>query len=210
MQDIGLIQGITEATPGISFAAMAGRQQAIAAAVLGDPEVANISSSIGVDGTNMTPNSGRMLINLRPRSERNASAVEIIRRLQDRVAAVGGITLHMQPLQDLTIDAAVSSGQYQFALQDANPDELALWVPRVVEWLRRIPLLDDVSTSYTQSGLAAYVQIDRVTAARFGITPATIDNALYDALASASFRPSSRSQTSTGLSSKPTRACSNR
>ena len=181
VQDIGLIQGITEATPGISFAAMAGRQQAIAAAVLGDPEVANISSSIGVDGTNMTPNSGRMLINLRPRSERNASAVEIIRRLQDRVAAVGGITLHMQPLQDLTIDATVSSGQYQFALQDANPDELALWVPRVVEWLRRIPLLDDVSTSYTQSGLAAYVQIDRVTAARFGITPATIDNALYDA-----------------------------
>src|SRR3954453_5497258 len=181
VQDIGLIQGITEATPGISFAAMAGRQQAIAAAVLGDPEVANISSSIGVDGTNMTPNSGRMLINLRPRSERNASAVEIIRRLQDRVAAVGGITLHMQPLQDLTIDAAVSSGQYQFALQDANPDELALWVPRVVERLRRLPVLDDVSTSYTQSGWAAYVQIDRVTAARFGITPATIDNALYDA-----------------------------
>ena len=87
----------------------------------------------------------------------------------------------MQPVQDLTIDATVSSGQYQFALQDANPDELALWVPRLVERLRRIPLLDDVSTSYTQSGLAAYVEIDRATAARFGITPATIDNALYDA-----------------------------
>jgi multidrug efflux pump len=181
VQDTGLIQGITEASPGISFAAMAERQQALAAAVLGDPDVANISSSIGVDGVNATPNSSRMLINLRPLSERDASVGDIIRRLRDRVAGVGGITLHMQPIQDLTIDAAVSSGQYQFVLQDANPDELALWVPRTVDRLRRIPLLDDVSTSYTQSGLAAYVEIDRATAARFGITPATIDNALYDA-----------------------------
>jgi multidrug efflux pump len=181
VQDTGLIQGITEASPDISFAAMGERQQALVAAVLGDPDVANMSSSIGVDGTNTTPNSGRMLINLRPRGERHASAGEIILRLRDRIAGVGGITLHMQPVQDLTIDATVSSGQYQFALQDANPDELALWVPRLVERLRRIPLLDDVSTGYTQSGLAAYVQIDRATAARFGITPATIDNALYDA-----------------------------
>ncbi len=181
VQDTGLIQGITEASPGISFAAMAERQQALAAAVLGDPDVANLSSSIGVDGTNTTLNGGRMLINLRPRSERRASAGQIILRLRDRAAGIGGITLHLQPVQDLTIDATVGSGQYQFAVQDANPDELALWVPRLVERLRRIPLIEDVSTSATQSGLAAFVQIDRATAARFGITPATIDNALYDA-----------------------------
>lgn len=181
VQDTGLIQGITEASPGTSFAAMAERTQALAALVLGDPDVASVSSSIGVDGTNTTPNSGRMLINLRPRGERRASAGDIILRLRDRVAGVGGITLYMQPVQDLTIDATISRGQYQFALQDANPDELTLWVPRLVERLRRIPLLEDVSTSDTQNGLAAYVQIDRATAARFGITPATIDNALYDA-----------------------------
>jgi multidrug efflux pump len=181
VQDTGLIQGITEASPDISFAAMAERQQALAAAVLGDPDVASVSSFIGVDGVNTTPNSGRMAINLRPRGERAAGVGEIILRLRDRAAEVGGITLHMQPAQELTIDATVGRGQYQFALQDANPDELAVWVPRLVERLRRIPLLDDVSTSDTQFGLAAYVQIDRATAARFGITPATIDNALYDA-----------------------------
>ncbi|MGE0258621.1 MAG: multidrug efflux RND transporter permease subunit [Alphaproteobacteria bacterium] len=180
VQDTGLIQGITEASPGISFAAMAERQQAVAAAVLGDPDVANLSSSVGIDGTNMTPNSGRMLINLRPRGERRASASEIVLRLRDRVAGIGGITLHLQPVQDLMIDATVGSGQYQFAVQDANPDELALWVPRLVERLRRVPLIQDVSTISTQSGLAAFVEIDRATAARFGITPATIDNALYD------------------------------
>ena len=181
VQDTGLIQGITEAPPSVSFAAMAERQQALAAAVLKDPDVASLSSFIGVDGTNPTPNSGRMLINLRPRDERSATAGEIIRRLQAEVAGVGGITLYMQPVQDLTIDATVSRGQYQFALQDANPDEFAIWVPLLVERLRRIPLLENLSTSYTRSGLSAYVQIDRATAARFGITPASIDNALYDA-----------------------------
>jgi multidrug efflux pump len=181
VQDTGLIQGITEAPPGVSFAAMAERQRALVAAVLGDPDVANVSSSIGVDGVNTTPNSGRMLIALRPRRERQAGAADIAVRLRDQVAAVAGITLHLQPVQDLTIDATVSRGQYQFVLQDANPDELATWAPRLVERLRQIPLLDDVSTSDTQTGLAAYIQIDRATAARFGITPATIDNALYDA-----------------------------
>jgi multidrug efflux pump len=181
VQDTGLIQGITEAPPGLSFAALAERTQALAAAVLGDPDVASVSSSIGVDGTNATPNSGRMLITRRPRGERRARAGDIALRLRDRAAGVGGIALHLQPVQDLTIDATVSRGQYQFALQDANPDELALWVPRLVERLRLVPLLEDVSTSDTQNGLAAYVQIDRATASRFGITPATIDNALYDA-----------------------------
>ena len=153
----------------------------LAAAVLGDPDVASVSSSIGVDGTNTTPNSGRLLINLRPRDERRASAGDIILRLRDRVAGVGGITLYMQPVQDLTIDATVSRGQYQFALQDANPDELALWAPRLVERLRRISAARrfiDRRHAKRAGGLCP----DRsATAARFGITPATIDNALYDA-----------------------------
>jgi multidrug efflux pump len=181
VQDTGLIQGITEAPASTSFAAMADRQQALAAAVLGDPDVASLSSFVGVDGANATPNSGRMLINLRPRAERSAGAGEIIRRLQDRAAGVGGVRLHLQPVQDLTIDPIVSRGQYHLTLQNADPGELAAWAPRLVERLRRIPLLDDVSADDAQNGLAAFVEIDRATAARFGITPATIDNALYDA-----------------------------
>jgi multidrug efflux pump len=180
VQDTGLIQGISDAPSSVSFAAMAERQQALAEAVLKDPDVVSLSSFIGVDGTNTTLNSGRMLINLRPRDERTASASQIVRRLQDETAGVAGITLYMQPVQDLTIDATVSRGQYQFSLQDANPDEFATWVPRMVERLRQVPLLADVSTPFSEQGLSAFVRIDRATAARFGITPATIDNALYD------------------------------
>jgi multidrug efflux pump len=121
-----------------------------------------------------------MLINLRPRDERSASATEIIRRIQQQTAGVTGIALFMQPVQDLTIDATVSRGQYQFALQDANPDEFGVWVPRLLERLRQVPILEDVTTSFNLNGLSAFVQIDRATAARFGITPATVDNALYD------------------------------
>ncbi len=180
VQDTGLIQGISQASPNVSFAAMAERQQALAAAILKDPDVASLSSFIGVDGSNTTLNSGRLLINLKPLDQRRARVSDIIRRLAGETADVTGITLYMQPVQDLTIDATVSRGQYQFALEDANPDELARWVPRVVERLRQIPLLEEVSTSYSENGLSAYVLIDRATAARFGITPATIDNALYD------------------------------
>ena len=180
VQDTGLIQGISEAPASVSFAAMAERQQALAAAILKDPDVTSLSSFIGVDGTNTTLNSGRMLINLRSRDERSLSASDIIRRLQGEVTAVAGITLYMQPVQDLTVDATVSRGQYQFALEDANPDEFALWVPRLIERLRQVPLLADVATSYSENGLSAYVLIDRATAGRFGITPATVDNALYD------------------------------
>ncbi len=180
VQDTGLIQGISEAPPSVSFAAMAERQQALAAAILKDPDVVSLASFIGVDGINTTLNAGRMLINLKPRSERRASASDIIRRLSGEIAGVAGITLYMQPVQDLTIDATVSRGQYQFALKDANPDELALWVPRLIERLRQIPQIEDVATSYAENGLSAYVLIDRATAGRFGITPATVDNALYD------------------------------
>jgi len=180
VQDTGLIQGISEAAPSVSFAAMAERQQALAAAILRDPDVVSLSSFIGVDGTNTTLNTGRLLINLKPRDERSLSASDIIRRLTGQIAGVAGITLYMQPVQDLTIDATVSRGQYQFALQDANPDEFALWVPRLMQRLQQIPQLEDVATSYSQNGLSAYVLIDRATAGRFGITPATVDNALYD------------------------------
>jgi multidrug efflux pump len=181
VHDTGLIQGISQAAPSVSFAAMAERQQALAAAILKDPDVVSLSSFIGVDGTNTTLNAGRMLINLKPRSERRASASDIIRRLQGEIAEVAGITLYMQPVQDLTIDATVSRGQYQFALQDANADEFALWVPRLVKRLQQIPQIEDVATSYAENGLSAYILIDRATAGRFGITPATVDNALYDA-----------------------------
>ena len=180
VQDTGLIQAITEASPDVSFAAMAERQEALAAEILKDPDVDSLSSFIGVDGTNATLNTGRMLINLKPRDERAASASNIIRRLARETAGVTGITAFMQPVQDLTIDATVSRGQYQFALQDANPNEFDRWVPKLIEHLKQLPQLEDVSTSYSQNGLSAYVQIDRATAGRFGITPATIDNALYD------------------------------
>jgi multidrug efflux pump len=180
VQDTGLIQGITEAPPAVSFAAMSERQQALAEAILKDPDVVSLSSFIGVDGTNVTLNSGRMLINLKERSARTATASDIIRRINGEISGVAGISLYMQPVQDLTIDATVSRGQYQFALQDANPDEFTTWMPRLLQRLQQIPQIEDVGTSYTENGLSAYVLIDRATAGRFGITPATVDNALYD------------------------------
>src|SRR5437762_3336645 len=180
VQDTGLIQGISEAAPSVSFEAMARRQQALAAAILKDPDVVSLSSFIGVDGTNPTLNSGRFLINLKPRDERIATASDVIRRLAQETAGVTGIRLYMQPVQDLTIDATISRSQYQFSLQDANPDEFPIWVPRLLQRLAQIPEIEDVSSSYTESGLSAYIEIDRSTAGRLGITPATVDNALYD------------------------------
>jgi multidrug efflux pump len=181
IQDTGAIQGITEAPQTISFAAMAERQQALARVVLQDPAVESLSSFIGVDGTNSTLNSGRMLINLKPLAQRSARAEEVIRNLQTRLADVEGITLYMQPVQDLSIEDRVSRTQYQFTVEDTNPDELAVWVPRIVDRLRQVPQLADVATDLQNGGLQAFVEIDRATASRFGITPATIDNALYNA-----------------------------
>jgi multidrug efflux pump len=180
VQDTGLIQGVSEASQSISFPAMAARQEALARVVLQDPAVASLSSFIGVDGTNATLNSGRMLINLKPREQRDGAA-EVMARLRSKLAEVPGITLYLQPVQDLTIESRVSRTQYQLAVQDADPAELGRWVPRLVERLRTAPELADVASDLQNEGLQAYVAIDRDTAGRFGITAAAVDNALYDA-----------------------------
>jgi len=181
VQDTGVIQGVSEAAQSVSYAAMAERQQALAAVILKDPDVDSLSSFIGVDGTNTTLNSGRLLINLKPHDERQAGVSEVIRRLAEATAGIPGVSLYMQPVQDLTIDATVSRTQYRFVLEDANPAELASWTPKLVDRLSRLPQLEDVASDMQQQGLSAYVVIDRDTAGRFGITPATVDNALYDA-----------------------------
>ncbi|HEV2978190.1 MAG TPA: efflux RND transporter permease subunit [Casimicrobiaceae bacterium] len=181
VQDTGAIQGISEAAQTVSFAAMAERQQALARIILQDPAVESLSSFIGVDGTNTTLNSGRMLINLKPLAQRSARAEQVIRNLQTKLADVEGITLYMQPVQDLTIEDRVSRTQYQFTVEDVDPDELALWVPRIVDRLRQTPGLADVATDLQNGGLQVFVDIDRATASRFGVTPATVDNALYNA-----------------------------
>jgi len=181
VQDTGLIQGISEASQSVSYAAMAERQQALAVAVLKDPDVESLSSYIGVDGSNTTLNSGRFLINLKPRDARTASASDIIRRLKDETADVPGIALFMQPVQDLTIDANVSRTQYQFIVESPNLPDFAVWIPKLVERLQQIPGIEDVASDMQGHGFSVYIAIDRDTAGRFGITPATVDNALYDA-----------------------------
>jgi multidrug efflux pump len=181
VQDTGVIQGISQAAQSTSFEAMAQRQQALGEAILKDPDVVSLSSFIGVDGANVTLNSGRFLINLKPHEERSLTARQIIRRLQQETASVTGIALYMQPVQDLTIDTAVSATQYQFTLESANIGDLQDWTPKLLSRLRQIPEIVDVASDLQQSGLTAYMTIDRSTAARFGITPATIDSALYDA-----------------------------
>jgi multidrug efflux pump len=181
VQDTGVIQAITEAPQSVSYGEMAGRQAAMAAAILKDPDVVSLSSFIGVDGSNITLNSGRMLINLKAVNDRSSSASQIIRRLQRETADVAGISIYMQPVQDLTIDTAVSRTQYQFVLEDSNPAEFNTWVPKLVERLQQLPEIEDVASDQENQGLSAYLTIDRDTAGRFGITPATIDNALYDA-----------------------------
>ncbi len=181
VQDTGLIQGLSQADDSISYKAMAAHQQALGAAILKDADVTSLSSFIGVDGTNTTGNTGRFLINLRPRDQRDLAVSAIIRRLQQEVATVPGVALYMQPVQDLTIDTAVSATQYRFILENPDPTQFTFWVPKLLARLRAAPELIDVASDLQQMGLAASVQIDRASAARFGITPATIDNTLYDA-----------------------------
>ena len=181
VQDTGVIQGISEADESVSFSAMAVRQQALARVILKDPAVESLSSFIGVDGINTTLNSGRILINLKPLEERKISASEVMRRLQPELAKVDGITLYMQPIQDLTVEDRVSQTQYQYTLEDANADELNQWTTKLMARLQTLPELRDVATDQQTHGLQARLVIDRVTASRLGITPQAIDNALYDA-----------------------------
>jgi multidrug efflux pump len=180
-QDTGLIQGVSEATESISYAGMANRQQALAAAILKDPDVLSLSSFIGVDGNNVTLNSGRYLINLKPRGDRSATVSDVIRRLRGETADVTGITVYMQPVQDLTLDNTISRTQYQFTLESADATALSSWAPKLVTALNQLPDLADVVSNQEDNGLAAYVTIDRDSAARLGISVGTVDNALYDA-----------------------------
>ncbi|MFL5284884.1 MAG: MdtB/MuxB family multidrug efflux RND transporter permease subunit [Rhodopila sp.] len=180
VQDTGLIQGISVAGQSVSYGARADRQRALADAILKDPDVASLSSFIGVDGSNMTLNTGRFLINLKPRDERTLNATEISRRLQQETAHVPGISLYLQPAQDLTVDAALGRTQYQFVLENPYQTALNEWVPKLVAELQKSPELINVASDLQQQGLTVNLVIDRETAARFGITPATVDNALYD------------------------------
>ncbi len=185
IQDTGAIQGITDAQQSISFSAMAERQQELARIVLQDPAVESLSSYIGVDGTNTTLNSGRLLINLKPfgsgDGKRDIHATDVIARLQSKIDRVVGISMYMQPVQDLTIETRVARTQYQFSVEDADPVELAQWVPKIVDQLSHVPELASIASDQQDKGLQAYIQIDRDAAARLGITPAAIDNALYNA-----------------------------
>ena len=181
VQDTGVILGVSEAPQAVSFDSMAKRQQQLVDVILKDPAVDSLSSFIGVDGTNTTMNSGRIQINLKPVEDRKASASEVIRRLQAQLEGVEGITLFMQPVQDLTVEDRVSRTQYQYSLEDPDAAELATWVPRLVAKLAEIPELRDVASDQSNGALKTEVVIDRDTASRLGITPQMIDDALYDA-----------------------------
>ncbi len=181
VQDTGQILGISQAPDSVSFSSMAARQEQLAGVVLKDPDVQSVSSFIGVDGINTTANSGRMQINLKPRDQRSATASEIIQRLQPNLEKVEGITLYMQPVQDLTVENRVSRTQYQYTLEDADLNELNSFTPKLVDKLRSIPQLRDVASDLQTGGLQATLTIDRDTAARLGILPQAIDDTLYDA-----------------------------
>ncbi len=181
VQDTGLIQGISEASQDISFSAMAERQQALVDAISEDPDVASVSSIIGVDGSNATLNSGRLLINLQPHEQRHDHASALIPRLQRRLAAVAGITVYLQPVQDLSIESRLSRTQYQFSLEGANSDELGRWTHRLQQRLAELPALADVASDWQDQGRQTYLKIDRDTAGRLGVSIGAIDNALYNA-----------------------------
>ncbi len=180
VQDTGIIQGISVTAQSSSFDAMAQHQQDLGDAILKDPDVVSLSSFIGVDGQNLTLNTGRFLINLKPKDDRSLNATQIARRIQQETANIAGVTLYLQPVQDLTVDSSISRTQYQFVLENPNANMFQEWVPKLLQRLEQSPNLTNVAADLEQQGLTINLVIDRATASRFGITPATVDNALYD------------------------------
>ncbi|ETS99957.1 MdtB/MuxB family multidrug efflux RND transporter permease subunit [Providencia alcalifaciens] len=181
LQDSGIIQGTIESRQSISFAAMSKKQQEVAGIILADPAVENVTTYVGIDGNNATLNNARIQITLKPLDERDDRVPTIIPRLQQATSGIAGVNLYLQPSQDLTIDTQVSRTPYQFTLQAGSLDELSTWVPKLQEALSQQPELIDVSSDWQDKGLVAYVNVDRDTASRFGITMSNIDNALYNA-----------------------------
>jgi multidrug efflux pump len=181
VQDTGVIQGVSQAPQDVSFAAMVRGQQSLAQIILQDPAVESLSSFVGIDGTNTTVNSGRILINLKPLEDRKVDITTVINRLAPKLASVSGIQLFLQPVQDLTVEDRVSRTQYQYSLEDPSADELNLWTNKLVDKLKTLPALRNVATDQQNDGWEEHVVIDRLTASRLGITPNLIDNTLYDA-----------------------------
>ncbi len=181
IQDTGVIQGVTEGSQSVSFNEMSRLQQSVTKLILKDPAVESLSSFIGIDGTNTTMNSGRVQINLKPLAQRKIGASDVIRRLQQNVAGISGITLYMQPVQDLSVDDRVSRTQFQYTLEDPSADELNSWAPKMLEELKTLPELSDVASDQQTQGIQARLVFDRATASRLGITSSMIDETLYDA-----------------------------
>ena len=180
-QDTGLLLGVTEAAPDISFPEMTERQRAVADAVLEDPDVASVASFIGADGSNPTLNTGRLSIRLKPRGQRKEAAPQIMARLSERLAGVGGMVVYLQAVQDLQIESRTSRTQYQYTLEDADPMELGAWAPQVLDRLRQLPELADVASDQQEGARVVSLVIDRDTASRLGVTAQAIDDTLYDA-----------------------------
>jgi len=181
LQDTGLIQGIVEGGQSLSYEGMIRRQAALSETILKDPAVESLSSFVGIDGVNRTLNNGRMLIKLKPKSDRREGVSEVIRRLQEAAAETRGVSLYLRAVQDLTIDAATTRSEYYFTLQSANAADLSAYAPKLVDALARMAPFAEVSSSAQDQGKALYVEIDRDAASRYGITSATVDNTLYDA-----------------------------
>lgn len=180
LQDTSVIQGVSEASQSISFDAMTRRQEQLADRILQDPAVLSLSSFIGVDGTNSAPNNGKMLINLKPKSDRDDIDI-VMKRLQETVSDIPGMTLYLQPVQDISIDSRASRTQYQFTLQANSQKDLSEWTPKLIDELKQLPELTDVASDLQENGLQAWIEINRDTASRLGVTTADITNALYNA-----------------------------
>ncbi|HEY4240120.1 MAG TPA: multidrug efflux RND transporter permease subunit [Kofleriaceae bacterium] len=181
VEDTGMILGVTEAAPDVSFPKMMELQENATRIVLEDRDVASVSSFIGSDGTNPTQNSGRLSIQLKPRDKRSSDVTAIIARLQPKLAEVAGIEVYMQPVQDLTVDSRVSRTQYQYTIEDPSADELAVWAPQIVDKMRALPQLTDVASDQSTSGLELHLAVDRDSASRVGISAQVLDDTLYDA-----------------------------